>query len=379
MIPVDGTNKKDKFVYRRLKDMEMNVHSKKFALCSKADEQLVTDDRNNNLKNDQLTEKQQTMIQENNEITTQWKQIDELRLKFQNSEQNMDKHSSDTHSNDSHSSGPMETIKSSAAINFSVESILNGSSCTKKCDIENVDQKSLERGHSPQKSAIPEDCSRIYRPMPMRYVSNPTAVYHGFPMNSAPLPLHRHIKYPIPNFHGAPLPPTSFSPSFSVDRFLLPTAVSFSHFQSSHHRADCLVDPTNPKITAIPAPCASSINNTAALSQSKRKRSWSRAVFSQLQRKGLEIQFQIQKYITKPDRRKLAARLGLTDAQVKVWFQNRRMKWRHSRQETKVDKNRAGKTENKEDGIDQDIPCGSSAESDSCSSDDGNEIDIEAE
>lgn len=49
---------------------------------------------------------------------------------------------------------------------------------------------------------------------------------------------------------------------------------------------------------------------------SKRKRSWSRAVFSQLQRKGLEIQFQIQKYITKPDRRKLAARLGLTDAQV---------------------------------------------------------------
>lgn len=49
----------------------------------------------------------------------------------------------------------------------------------------------------------------------------------------------------------------------------------------------------------------------------KRKRSWSRAVFSQLQRKGLEIQFQIQKYITKPDRRKLAARLGLTDAQVR--------------------------------------------------------------
>lgn len=51
---------------------------------------------------------------------------------------------------------------------------------------------------------------------------------------------------------------------------------------------------------------------------SKRKRSWSRAVFSQLQRKGLEIQFQIQKYITKPDRRKLAARLGLTDAQVRI-------------------------------------------------------------
>lgn len=55
----------------------------------------------------------------------------------------------------------------------------------------------------------------------------------------------------------------------------------------------------------------------------KRKRSWSRAVFSNLQRKGLERQFEFQKYITKPDRKKLAARLGLKDAQVKVWFQVR--------------------------------------------------------
>ncbi|XP_022248829.1 H2.0-like homeobox protein [Limulus polyphemus] len=68
------------------------------------------------------------------------------------------------------------------------------------------------------------------------------------------------------------------------------------------------------------------------ISSGKRKRSWSRAVFSNLQRKGLEKRFIIQKYITKPDRRQLAATLGLTDAQVKVWFQNRRMKWRHSKE-----------------------------------------------
>ncbi|KAK4313543.1 hypothetical protein Pmani_015118 [Petrolisthes manimaculis] len=65
-------------------------------------------------------------------------------------------------------------------------------------------------------------------------------------------------------------------------------------------------------------------------SHGRRKRTWTRAVFSNLQRKGLEKRFQLQKYITKPDRRQLAATLGLTDAQVKVWFQNRRMKWRHS-------------------------------------------------
>jgi hypothetical protein len=41
-----------------------------------------------------------------------------------------------------------------------------------------------------------------------------------------------------------------------------------------------------------------------------------RAVFSDLQRKGLERRFQIQKYISKPDRKKLAEKLGLKDSQV---------------------------------------------------------------
>ena len=42
-----------------------------------------------------------------------------------------------------------------------------------------------------------------------------------------------------------------------------------------------------------------------------------RAVFSDLQRRGLEKRFQIQKYISKPDRKKLAEKLGLKDSQVR--------------------------------------------------------------
>ncbi|KAK7098814.1 homeobox protein DBX1-A-like [Littorina saxatilis] len=57
-----------------------------------------------------------------------------------------------------------------------------------------------------------------------------------------------------------------------------------------------------------------------------------RAVFSDAQRKGLEKMFQRQKYISKPDRKKLATKLGLKDSQVKIWFQNRRMKWRNSKE-----------------------------------------------
>ncbi|XP_050298209.1 H2.0-like homeobox protein [Anthonomus grandis grandis] len=91
----------------------------------------------------------------------------------------------------------------------------------------------------------------------------------------------------------------------------------------------------------------------------KRKRSWSRAVFSNLQRKGLERRFQLQKYITKPDRRQLAATLGLTDAQVKVWFQNRRMKWRHSKEISKLGDSAVDSTQEEihidVDTIDEDV------------------------
>ncbi len=57
-------------------------------------------------------------------------------------------------------------------------------------------------------------------------------------------------------------------------------------------------------------------HHLSPMGNGKRKKSWTRAVFSHLQRKGLEKRFQMQKYITKPDRRQLAASLGLTDAQV---------------------------------------------------------------
>lgn len=47
-----------------------------------------------------------------------------------------------------------------------------------------------------------------------------------------------------------------------------------------------------------------------------------RAVFSDVQRKALEKMFQKQKYISKPDRKKLASKLGLKDSQVNLRVEN---------------------------------------------------------
>ncbi|XP_077366906.1 H2.0-like homeobox protein [Festucalex cinctus] len=114
----------------------------------------------------------------------------------------------------------------------------------------------------------------------------------------------------------------------------------------------------------------------------KRKRSWSRAVFSNLQRKGLEKRFEIQKYVTKPDRKQLAAMLGLTDAQVKVWFQNRRMKWRHSKEaqaQKDKDKDQPDGDGTPESGRDPketaESECDSDVERSECESDDAPEED----
>ncbi|CAI9737692.1 BarH-like 1 [Octopus vulgaris] len=54
----------------------------------------------------------------------------------------------------------------------------------------------------------------------------------------------------------------------------------------------------------------------------------SRTVFTELQLMGLENKFETQKYLSTPDRIELAESLGLTQIQVKTWYQNRRMKWK---------------------------------------------------
>ncbi|XP_060870549.1 homeobox protein engrailed-like ceh-16 [Metopolophium dirhodum] len=53
-----------------------------------------------------------------------------------------------------------------------------------------------------------------------------------------------------------------------------------------------------------------------------------RTIFTPEQLERLEMEFERQQYMVGPERLYLAHTLQLTEAQVKVWFQNRRIKWR---------------------------------------------------
>ncbi|XP_013909037.1 PREDICTED: homeobox protein not2-like [Thamnophis sirtalis] len=63
-----------------------------------------------------------------------------------------------------------------------------------------------------------------------------------------------------------------------------------------------------------------------------------RTVFTPEQLERLEEEFLKQQYLVGSERLDLAAALQLTETQVKVWFQNRRIKWRKQSLEQKAAK-----------------------------------------
>ncbi|KAG8257182.1 Transcription factor lbx1 [Homalodisca vitripennis] len=70
--------------------------------------------------------------------------------------------------------------------------------------------------------------------------------------------------------------------------------------------------------------------------QPKKKRK-SRTAFTNHQIFELEKRFLYQKYLSPADRDEIAAQLGLTNAQVITWFQNRRAKLKRDMEELKKD------------------------------------------
>ncbi|KAE8285546.1 Homeobox protein Nkx-6.1 Homeobox protein NK-6-like protein A [Larimichthys crocea] len=84
------------------------------------------------------------------------------------------------------------------------------------------------------------------------------------------------------------------------------------------------------------------------------KRKHTRPTFSGQQIFALEKTFEQTKYLAGPERARLAYSLGMTESQVKVWFQNRRTKWRkkHAAEMATAKKKQDSETERLKGGSD---------------------------
>lgn len=94
-----------------------------------------------------------------------------------------------------------------------------------------------------------------------------------------------------------------------------------------------IVDPSPTSINSSESPSSPrigspnterSVNESPTCVGSKKARK-ARTIFTDKQLQELENTFEKQKYLSVQDRMELAHRMGLTDTQVKTWYQNRRL------------------------------------------------------
>ncbi|CAO4384996.1 unnamed protein product [Caenorhabditis nigoni] len=103
---------------------------------------------------------------------------------------------------------------------------------------------------------------------------------------------------------------------------------------SNHHSNEPDPSPTSNNSPESPSsPRAGSPNTERSVNESptcvgSKKARKARTIFTDKQLQELENTFEKQKYLSVQDRMELAHRMGLTDTQVKTWYQNRRTKWK---------------------------------------------------
>lgn len=155
--------------------------------------------------------------------------------------------------------------------------------------------------------------SLVVRPKPLHSCSG-SASLRTYPLLSV-------ITRQPPQHHHHHLPPQVASPASAS---AAASAAAGSHLPLlSPQRPRC----SEPSPSQTPLSISSESETERSTPRLKKPRR-SRTIFTEVQLMGLEKKFQKQKYLSTPDRLDLAQSLGLTQLQVKTWYQNRRMKWK---------------------------------------------------
>ncbi|XP_076334280.1 uncharacterized protein LOC143238172 [Tachypleus tridentatus] len=159
--------------------------------------------------------------------------------------------------------------------------------------------------------------------------SNTSVFFHLIPKDNQLCPDAMNPVLASGHFNVPPLFSTAHMSGSYSTLSCFPSDYKWKYFNQNHTNSMSNDGSFNSYLLSLNLPSVNSTNRSTHDLPGKPRRP--RSTFSKLQLQELEKQFMVKHYLSRATRYQLAEELMLTETQIKIWFQNRRMKWRKTR------------------------------------------------